>query len=184
MGATAVERIALMMQLPQLGERIAHLQQRPRRVVAQAAEEVFGCGTQIEHRRASMQELPVALPEYSTTTGGKHTVTGAGDQLRNDLGLDITEGLLSVSLEELLDAATDALLDLVVRIDKRHADLACQLFADGGLATAGHADERELQVHIQGQLLFRLTVKVEPVTVPLGDLKLTDTKPEAAVSKE
>jgi len=46
-------------------------------------------------------------------------------------------------VEEGTDGTTDALLDLVVRIDKRHADLACQLFADGGLATAGHADERD-----------------------------------------
>jgi hypothetical protein len=149
--------------------------------MAQAAEQVFGGGTQVEHRRAAVQQLTVALTQHGTASGGQHAIAAPGNQVGDDLGLDVPEGLFTVAFKELPDAAADALLDFLVRVDKRHADLACQLFADGGLATAGHADECEF--HIQGQLFCLLTVKANDVPVPRGLVNVTLTTPLVAVSK-
>ena len=152
MRAAPVQRVALVVQFTQLGQRVADLQQGPSRVVAQSAEQVFGCRAQVKHRRARMQQLPVALAQHGAAPGGQHEVAGAGDQLGNDFSFDVPKGIFAVALEELLDAAADAQFDLMVRIDKRHADLACQLFADGGLATAGHADEGDLDLYLKHAL--------------------------------
>src|SRR2546430_12484899 len=42
---------------------------------------------------------------------------------RSDLGLDIPEGVLTLALEELLNAAADPLLDFVIRIDRKSTRL-------------------------------------------------------------
>ena len=114
MRAAAVQRVTLVMQLPQLPQRIPHLQQRPRGVVPQPAVEVFGRGAQVKHRRPTVQQLAVALAQHGSAARGQDPVAGPGDELGNHLGLQVPERLFAVLLEELPDAAADALLDLVV----------------------------------------------------------------------
>mmetsp|Transcript_18075 Transcript_18075/g.43195 ORF Transcript_18075/g.43195 Transcript_18075/m.43195 type:complete len:237 (+) Transcript_18075:5061-5771(+) len=139
---SAVQGITLLMQLAQAGKRVAHLQHRPRRVMAQTPEQILWRGTEVEHRRAGMQQFAVALPEHGPAAGCEHGFPGPRQQFGDHFGFKVPERFLAMLVEKLTDAAADAALDFMVGVKKWHANLACHLFADAGLATAGHADQR------------------------------------------
>ena len=71
MAAFAVQRVALGEQLAQPPQRVGHLQQRPVRVVSQAAMQFFGCRPQIDHGASVMQRVTIGLAQADTATGGQ-----------------------------------------------------------------------------------------------------------------
>ena len=59
MGGLTVQRIALVIQLLQFGQRVGNLQQRPVAVVAGTFQQGFGAGMQINNRAVLAQNLSV-----------------------------------------------------------------------------------------------------------------------------
>jgi hypothetical protein len=55
--------------------------------------------------------------------------------------------LLAVVDEDVGDALAGGLLDVPVGVAKGHAELSCDLPADGRLAGAGRTDEHEQRAH-------------------------------------
>jgi hypothetical protein len=155
----AVQRIALAEQLAQPGQRVGHLQQRALGVVAQPARKLVRRGAQVQHVRARVQGIPVGWAQHGATAGGQN-LPAARAELVDDVLLDVAEALLAVLREEVSDRHADPRLDLGVAVGEDQAQLAGQVAADGGLAAAGHAHQRNGQRHGQA------VVKTAPPSMP------------------
>ena len=136
----AVQRVALRIQLAQAPERIAHLQQRPLRVVAHAAKQFLGHRTQVDDGGPRVQRLAVVGPQHRTATRGQHTVVPAR-QLIDDLVLELPKRRLALTLEIAADRFADPLFDLGVAVDERQVQPPRQVSPDSGFAAAGQTDE-------------------------------------------
>jgi hypothetical protein len=108
--------------------------------VAQAAEQVFRRGAQVDHVRALAQQVAVELAQRRAAAGGQHAFALAREAV-DLLRFQVAEGRLAVQLEVRADRHADVQLDLVVGVVEGQAELPSELAPDGGLATAGHADE-------------------------------------------
>ena len=103
-----------------------------------------------------MQEFAVALTKHRPSTRGQHPVARAGDQICDDFGFKLPEGVLTVALKKLLDAAAYPLLDFVIRIQKASAHPPCQSTPDGRLARAHQANEIDVSsLNIHSEILAR-----------------------------
>ncbi len=136
MSCLTVQRIAVLEQITQAGQRIVHLQQRPAHVVAKPAEQLFGRGAEVDHPRPAVQFRSVGRAQDRTATGGKYTrITRT--QLTYHLFFDIAETRLSLALEELTDRATYALLDHMIGVNEWQLKPPCELTPDCGFTGAG-----------------------------------------------
>ena len=140
MSGLAVQRVALRIQLAQAPERIAHLQQRPLRVVAHATKQFLGHRPQIDDGGTRVQRLAVVGPQHRAATRGQHTVVPTR-QLIDDLVFELPKRRLALTLEIAADRFADPLLDLGVAVNEWQVKAAGQVSPDRGFAAAGQADE-------------------------------------------
>ena len=147
MRGAAVERISLPEEIPKPTHGICHLQQWTLSIVLQPALQFFGRGAQVEHVRLGMQRVSVGWPQDGAPTRGQHDAL-LGAQLFYRLLLDVAEGCLTVRVEVLADWHGNPALDLVITVDKPQSQLPRQVAPNCGFATAGHADQADLQTGI------------------------------------
>jgi hypothetical protein len=72
-----------------------------------------------------------------------HGAAGAGQQLQHDLLLTRAEGGLALTVEERLDRLAEAPLELLVRVERRDAQLRGRRACRRGLAGAHEAHEHQ-----------------------------------------
>ena len=137
----AVQRIALGIQVAQPLQRVCHLQQRARGVVAQAPVNVVGLGVQVHHLPAPVQALAVGGPQNGTTPGGQHRRRSASGQFIEGGLFEIAKARFAFAVKKSADRATDPLFNHMVRVQKRHPQPAGKLPAQGGFAGAREAYE-------------------------------------------
>ena len=58
----------------------------------------------------------------------------AQGEVFDDLGFDVAETVFALALKKLADRTTDALLDHVIGVHKRHTEATRQMATDGGFA--------------------------------------------------
>ena len=88
---------------------------------------------------ARVQGIAVGGPKHRTATGGQDGVLPVA-QFLDDVLFEIAERYLAVMREPFADRHADASFNLCIAVDEYHAETACQLAPDRGLATAGHAN--------------------------------------------
>ena len=76
-----------------------------------------------------MQQSTVGRTQHRAATRGEHTPRLAGDVFQG-LTLYVTKSGFALALKIFFDAATQALLDDVIRVDKGTADFAGDLSSD------------------------------------------------------
>ncbi len=123
-------------------------------VVAQATKQLLRRRAQVEHRGPLVKGPSVLLAQHGTTAGGQHA-RAALRQGVDDVLLDVPERRLAMGVEEVADRAADALLDLVVAVDERQAEVTRKMAPDRGLPSAGHADEGDGAGHATHEVTRR-----------------------------
>jgi len=126
------------------------LQQRPMGVVPQAPDQILGLRAKVDDGAATAKRLSVRLAQDCATTGGDD-VPAELRYLVDNFMFDIAKRSLTLCLEIVANRAADVLLDDVIRVNKREAKLPSNVAPDGGLATAGHADEGD-QCRVVGSI--------------------------------
>jgi len=113
----AVQRVALRIQPAQALEQIVYLQQRARRVMKQAPENVLGQSTQINNLPALAQMRPVGSAQNRSAACRQNCRRGAGGQFIERGFFDDAKGAFALPVKKEADRAANALLNHVVGVD-------------------------------------------------------------------
>ena len=146
--------------------------------MAQAAEQLFGRRAQVDDGRRRAQRLPVGVTQNGATAGGQNHVRTREQFAENGL-LDIAKPRFAFALEELADRAADLFFEFGVGVGEAKVQATGEVSADGGFATAGHADKAD-QGH-NTTVPGAGSVEMNWLTVvlrPLGDVKVTWIVPD------
>ena len=73
-------------------------------VVPYPAENLFGCGMQVDHLATLVQLVPIGLPQNSTAASGQNTAV-ISRQLVDYFLLKIAESLLTLALKKIANRA-------------------------------------------------------------------------------
>ena len=109
------------------------MQQRAIAVMAQTAKHFLRAGMEVKHLTTLAQQIAVLFPQHRAAASGQHPM-GLLHQLAQDLGFDVAKALLPLALEIFADGAAQALLDRVIRVQKRDVEPAGELTAHRGFA--------------------------------------------------
>ena len=139
MGGAAVQRISLLVQLPQLAQRIGDLEERALAVVAQAAEKLFGRGAQVDNGGMRPQRLAVGFAKYRTSARRKHHTDVSLEQATKGHLLDVTKYGFTATLEELRDCLAYRPLNFGININEANPKRPSKMTPDSGLTTSGHS---------------------------------------------
>lgn len=142
-GGPHVERVTLAVQGLQFGQRVIGLQEWPVAVVVGAQIQLLRMAAEVDHGAARLQPLPVEGVEHGAAASAENDAAALGE-LVDDANLALAETRFSLDLEDggYGDPATG--LDRMVRIDEFEATAARQQAADGRLAGAHQADEKNI----------------------------------------
>ena len=140
MRTLAVQRIALGVERLQLLERVATLQQRSLRVVAQPPVELLGRRAQVDHGTALAQVLPIDWPQHRAAARRQYR-RRASRQRVDDFGFVVAESGLALCFEKAADRHAKVVLDYRIGIKKRQLAPARELPSQSGLAGTRQAHE-------------------------------------------
>jgi len=110
-----VQRVALRVQLPQLGKRILNLQQRPLGIVPQSTEQFFWRGAQVDDGPVISHQVSILFAKNGTAARRKNNIPLHHQLGKRDL-FDITKSMLALALKKCTDTASDALLNFGIKI--------------------------------------------------------------------
>ena len=99
--------------LAQFAHRIAHLEQRPVCVVAQAPDQLFRRRTQIDNLAVCLHQVPVRFAQYGAASSGHDLRILRKKAFQHSL-FDVAKRCLTVLFEVTSDRATQLALDLGV----------------------------------------------------------------------
>lgn len=106
-GRLPVKRITLLTELAKFFQRIHTLQQRTLGVVPKPARQLLRRGPQVEAEASCLQPRPVLRPEHDAPASGQHTRPAVFEAGRQNLGLQLPEGYLTMGGKKVPDRHAD-----------------------------------------------------------------------------
>ena len=124
-----------------------------------------------------MQSIAIGGPQHRAAARRDDGVCTASHVV-DDVLFKVAKSIFAEPSEPLADGHAKPSFEFNVAVNEPEAQLLCQLAADSGLSTAGHADERETQGQDEGLTPPRRTFTTTVDPTPLGEVKVTKTTPE------
>jgi hypothetical protein len=114
-------------------------------VVAQTAKHLLRAGVEVKHLAVLAQQISVLFSQHRATPRGQHALA-LQHQLGQDLGFDVAKALLPLALKILANGAAQALLDRMIRVQKRDIETASELTAHRGFARTWQTNQNQQKI--------------------------------------
>ena len=114
-------------------------------VMAQTAKYLLRGGVEVKDLAVLAQEISVLFSQDRAPTRGQHALA-LENQLGQDLGFDVAKALLPLALEIFADGAAQALLDRMIRVQKRDVETASELTAHRGFARTWQTNQNQQKI--------------------------------------
>ena len=139
----AIQPIALRIKRTRTSERIGGRQQRPILAVARPLKSGLRRRVQIQNRASGAQPFAIDVAQHDAAAGREDDVDSL-HQSRERLFFACAKNFLPLDLENGRNGHTESTLQLDISINESLAETAREHAAERGLATARHANEKEI----------------------------------------
>ena len=139
-GGFAIQRVTILMQLPQPRFGVCGAQERAVTVLLGALPKVRRLRTQVDNIAGGPKRSPIGRVEHGAAAGCQHNAA-ASCEFRDDLRFALAKADLTLDFEYHRHLDTGTRLDFVIGVEKRPSEMAGQQTPYGRLSGTHQADQ-------------------------------------------